>query len=451
VASRAYPNEFEKQMKATLGHDAPAFFMALDQEAVVSIRKHPLKGNIPYLNESPLPWCAGGYLLSERPVFTLDPHFHGGGYYVQEPSGMILHHVFCQLVKEKNNLVVIDLCAAPGGKSCMMLDAMNYRGILLANEIHPQRYHILNENLEKWGYHNYISTQAPTHLLAQSGALADCVIVDAPCSGEGLFRKDAYAIEQWSEGLQEKCHLMQKDILLNAWELCKPGGHIVYSTCTYNPVENLRSPLITFPEGQYTCIAFPEVLEAGFVLRSDGNFFGYQAYPHRLRGEGFFFSVIQKNPDQYTSVHTGKKQPFHFREDHNVPVEEYCAFDGCKAVTQDGVIFHVTHTPELFEMLHRSLHVPCHVPAYFQYLKNKYQPCHAMAMHTHRVRDLQHIDLSKEEALSYLSREEIPPPNLHRGYYVIRYDGTALGWVNHIGTRMNNMYPREYRIRMKWH
>ena len=247
------PPAFTERMQQLLGTESEAFFQALVSESPTSIRLNPEKTTItdlpfPELVSQQVPWCSNGYYLKERPSFTSDPLLHGGAYYVQEASSMFLQ-VVLQQITGNTPLRVLDLCAAPGGKSTLLARSLK-------------------------------------------GAF-DIILVDAPCSGEGMFRKDEKAITEWSENNLRLCEERQKRILSDVWDALAPGGYLVYSTCTYNPGENeeiLNWMLTTFDASS---IAIQHNFPA--ITPSPTPLHGYHFYPHKTNGEGLFMGVIQKN------------------------------------------------------------------------------------------------------------------------------------------------------------
>ena len=237
------PALFEERMRKLLPEEAEAFFTALQTEPPVSIRLNPGKP-VPisrlFSDEQiglPVTWCESAYYLKSRPVFTLDPCLHSGTYYVQEASSMFLHHIFGQILPA-HPVRVLDLCAAPGGKSTLIASRLSSDSLLVSNEVIRSRAGILKENMIKWGAsHVVVTNNDPADFHNLKGAF-DIIVVDAPCSGEGMFRKDPNAIQEWSENNLQLCSERQQRILADIWPCLKPGGFLVYSTCTYNPGEN---------------------------------------------------------------------------------------------------------------------------------------------------------------------------------------------------------------------
>src|SRR5688572_6979389 len=219
------PQAFIKRIQSQF-KDADQFLEALSTPFITSIRKHPLKGKHIELGIENVPWCKDGFYLSERPVFTLDPHFHAGAYYVQESSSMFIHTILDQLFSKKN-IRILDLCAAPGGKSTLIASWLNGNGLLVSNEVIRSRANILLENLIKWGYSNTWVTNTDVHVLGGINEFFDCILIDAPCSGEGLFRKDKDAITEWSEANCDLCAKRQKKIVADILPALNVGGYCI--------------------------------------------------------------------------------------------------------------------------------------------------------------------------------------------------------------------------------
>ena len=292
------PALFEERMRKLLPEESEAFFAALQTEPPVSIRLNPGKP-VPisrlFPDEQiglPVSWCESAYYLKSRPVFTLDPCLHSGTYYVQEASSMFLYHIFGQILPA-HPVRVLDLCAAPGGKSTLIASRLSSGSLLVANEVIRSRAGILKENMIKWGTsHVVVTNNDPADFHHLKGAF-DIIVVDAPCSGEGMFRKDPGAIQEWNESNLQLCSERQQRILADIWPCLKPGGFLVYSTCTYNPGENeaILERLIRKYGARSIEIAplFPGIVPGNSTAHC------YHFYPHRIPGEGFFTGVVQKN------------------------------------------------------------------------------------------------------------------------------------------------------------
>jgi len=335
--SAILPRPFLERMKQILKDETDDFVSSLGQEPPVSIRLNPFKfRNKPGLEE--IPWCKTGYYLPVRPSFTLDPLFHAGAYYVQEPGSMFLEQVFRQVAEPDAPLLVLDLCGAPGGKSTHLLSLMNRESLLVANEVIRTRAAILSENIRKWGNSNVVVTNNDPRYFAALGGIFDIVVVDAPCSGEGLFRKDKNAISEWSPDNANLCSARQKRILSDAWECLKPGGYLIYSTCTYNPEENENNLAWLTEKNSFSPIDLSSAYFPGIKEISVGRVRGYQLMPHRVRGEGFFIGALQKTNGKAGLV--PKKRRFNFKpagKDHATLSESWLVAGNDLLIVQNKI------------------------------------------------------------------------------------------------------------------
>ena len=256
--------------------DADALLAALTTTPPISIRLNTKK--ISHIDElrfpvtQPVAWCANAYYLAERPVFTLDPHFQGGGYYVQEASSMFIAHMAKQLLPNRA-LRVLDLCAAPGGKSTLLLDVLPKGSLLVSNEVVRNRYQVLIQNMQRWGEANVIITNHLPEDFAKVRHFFDVILIDAPCSGEGLFRKDKNAIAEWSPENVQHCSQRQRKILASALGSLRPDGLLMYSTCTYNRHENQEN--VQWLCKEYPLTPTPVNIPINWQIQYDG---GYQFY-----------------------------------------------------------------------------------------------------------------------------------------------------------------------------
>ena len=287
------PVGFEEMVRDVIGvGEWDAFVEALSEEPSVSVRVNSkITDNRLQITDnscSAVKWCEWGRYLSERPKFTYDPMFHAGAYYVQEASSMFVWQALEQLVER--DAVVLDMCAAPGGKSTAIAQYLSEEGFLVSNEYVPQRAHVLVENITKWGAPNCVVTNnAPQHFEKLKSRF-DAILVDAPCSGEGMFRKDERAREEWSPANVEMCVERQREILESAWKVLKPGGVLIYSTCTFNRHENEEQVqwLIDEMEAEYLSI---KIGEDWMITETER---GYRFLPHKTRGEGLFMAAVRK-------------------------------------------------------------------------------------------------------------------------------------------------------------
>lgn len=269
------------------GHDA-AFIAALDSESPTSVRLNPCK---PFDSgwADIVPWCGDGRYLPTRPSFTLDPRFAAGAYYVQEASSMFLGWIFGQL-DLSSSVAVLDLCAAPGGKSTHLQALVGGDGVVVANEVIRQRAGVLAQNITKWGAGNGVVTCADAALFGSSlQSTFDVMVVDAPCSGEGMFRRDDTAREEWRPQNVDHCAARARRILSDSWDALREGGYLIFSTCTFNRTENEQNVLWMARELGAEVVMFP-----GAPIGVEQSEAGYRFSPDKIRGEGFFIAVLRK-------------------------------------------------------------------------------------------------------------------------------------------------------------
>jgi 16S rRNA C967 or C1407 C5-methylase (RsmB/RsmF family) len=417
----------------------------------VSIRLNTKKIQPTPENEK-IPWTTSGIYLKERPSFTLDPKFHGGAYYVQEASSMFLEQAVRQSVDLNSDLRVLDLCAAPGGKSTHLLSLISEASLLVSNEVIRSRSTILAENISKWGNHNITVTNSDPEHFGSLRNFFDLLVVDAPCSGEGLFRKDNDAMDEWSIDNVALCASRQKRILHDVWPSLKPEGILIYCTCTFNSLENEDNLVwlqqqhdIEFIKLQIDDFPGVETIEKGTTI-------GYRFFPHRIKGEGFFISVIRKlgsSPD--ARARSGKKifsiPPKGLQE----KLSSWINGPSEKSFYQFGerLLFLPPSQVNTIEFLSNNLHVVETGTALAVAKHEKLIPEHPSALSIHLNKGhFQRLDVSKEDAIRYLRKENLSFPDAARGFSLVCYDGLPIGWVNVLDNRSNNLYPANWRIRM---
>ncbi len=438
------PEAFVHRTKKILGEYYSDFLIALDQDTPISIR---INNKINY-NPSNLkvPWCELGFYLNKRPLFTADPLFHAGVYYVQEASSMFLE----QIVKQHfpNALTVLDLCAAPGGKSTLLSQNLIENSLLVSNEINRSRAYILAENLIKWGNSNVVVTNNEPKDFAKLSGFFDAIVIDAPCSGEGMFRKDSGAINEWSEYNVNMCAARQRDIVSSVWDCLKHEGILVYSTCTFNTEENEENV-------KWICNELgAEVLKVDLqnlntITTSD---VGYRFYPHRVKGEGFYISVLRKTQIQnqnYKNKISGKQLRF------NQIKIEYCNLslinpDGWIIINENNLI-NAYNKDRINDYLLLNKLFKCIYSGLFigEFKGKDFIPSANIAL----SKKLDHnsiiwVEVDINTAIKFLRKDAISFPDLSQGYILVCYHGLGLGWVKNLGNRCNNLYPHEWRIRM---
>jgi 16S rRNA C967 or C1407 C5-methylase (RsmB/RsmF family)/NOL1/NOP2/fmu family ribosome biogenesis protein len=452
------PKDFEDQMRPLLGDkEYTRLTEAIEATPSVSIRTNPHKPSEAAPTGTPVAWCKEGAYLKERPSFTLDPLFHAGAYYVQEASSMFLDYILRKFVNKPS--IALDLCAAPGGKSTVTLSALPEGSMLIANEIVRQRSQILAENITKWGNSNVIVTNNCAEDFQSLGQVFDIIICDAPCSGEGMFRKDAQAIEEWSVQNVEMCSQRQRDILTDIWPCLKPGGLLVYSTCTYNTRENEENALWakeSLGAEIIDCDAPADWNITGNLLAGQ-NFAAYHFFPHKTQGEGFFACVLRKSDDccdePSTNARKDKKKKPGSHKEPPFPKElkSWISDTAQFAFISGNTDFHafpMRHKP-LLDSAISSLKV-IHYGIQLASMKGKaIVPAHSLAMSNELNNNaFPSAEVNAETALAYLRTESVTlPPECPKGYILLKFDGIPLGFAKNIGTRANNLYPQEWRIR----
>ena len=397
------------------------------------------------LPSTPVPWCPDAFYLAERPPFTFDPLLHGGAYYVQDASSMFLAQVL-QACREflGDAPVVLDLCAAPGGKSTLLRSVLPDGALLISNEPIPKRAQVLAENMAKWGHPGIVVTQDyPADFTSLSG-LFDLVVADVPCSGEGMFRKDEGAVGDWSLANVELCWRRQRDILSAVWPALKPGGCLVYSTCTFNRLEDEDN--VGWIARELGADVLPVPYSAEWGIQEDGP--GYHFYPHRVRGEGFYVALLRKPVGEAQPVGRREK-PSRGKPAPRVPREAKEWVDGDFEFVVDGSA--CTAVPAalapLRHLLRQRLRVLAEGVAVAELRGRDWQPSHALAVSTSLRRGaFPESPLSYAQALAYLRHEAIQV-DAPRGTVLVTFHGLPLGFAKNLGSRANNLYPQEWRIR----
>jgi 16S rRNA C967 or C1407 C5-methylase (RsmB/RsmF family)/NOL1/NOP2/fmu family ribosome biogenesis protein len=447
------PQAFKQQMQEILGTEYDDFLKSINDETPVSIRINPAKPIELSWNTEKVPWSKLGFYLDQRPTFTLDPLLHAGAYYVQEASSMVLEKVWDLIPRTDKPRAVLDLCAAPGGKSTHLLSMMNKSDHLVANEIHPTRYQKLKENIIRFGYANVTLTNtSPFDLSRHWPERFDVILVDAPCSGEGLFRKDPDSIKEWSEEAIEKCVKRQREILSYAMQMLTPGGFLVYSTCTYNRKENEEQMQWLTQEYPSDSIQFKQDDFPDFTLSDPG----LHSFPHRVKGEGFYIALIKKmatksHIDAQNSIRHPSTKPV-FRTIDNEIVSSYLSRD------LDGQVYEEATKPLLYlekETVHWHLDLislrlckKIGIETGTLIGKDIMQPAHELALSHILSANIISKDLNLADALTYLRKETLPGNVKLKGYVLMTYKGIGLGWSKYIPNRVNNLLPVGYRIRM---
>lgn len=444
------PEAFQEQMRAQLGKAYDDFIEALDAPPPVSIRLNPFKRIYWLENSGKVKWYSDGIYLKERPVFTLDPRFHAGGYYVQEASSMFVGEAVRQLVDTGRPLRALDLAAAPGGKSTLLADTLPPGSFLLCNEVIRSRYQVLQENLTRWGHSGVHSANHDPRDFSGLAGFFDLVLLDAPCSGEGLFRKDKQAVYEWSPGQVQLCSGRQRRILTDALSLVRPGGLLIYCTCTYNRQENEDNAAWIAEQNAFELCALD--IPEDWAIASAG--IGYQFYPHRVRGEGFYLAAFRREAGPEESL--GQPRPFdqltplprRLREALQPwvhPLEQLVFYQKPKG----GILaFPAAQEPAARVVSHhlRRLALGTGIGVF---KGRDFVPSHDLALSTLTSPTLPAVDLDREQALRFLKKDRLELSPIPQGWTLVRYEGLNLGWIKGLKNRINNYLPKNWRIRME--
>lgn len=447
--STRLPKEFEQRMASMLGPAFDAFVSSLDTASPVSVRINPEKKF--YIEGTPVPWSHHGFYLSERPVFTLDPSFHAGAYYVQEASSMLLEQALIQAVDVNSSLRILDLSAAPGGKSTHLLSLISKDSILVSNEVIRSRTFILFENIQKWGYSNVVVTNNDPQDFKRLEGFFDVIVVDAPCSGEGLFRKDPEAMQEWSVDNAALCAVRQRRILSDVLPALKENGVLIYSTCTYNEAENESNLAWLSKEFDIEFVSLSLDPQWGVQEIQKESAIGYQCYPHKVTGEGFFISVMKKKSTTAESRIRVKRKLITAAKKINEQLSSWLKSDfSFTLVLQENLVIAL---PELhfeeIQFIADNLNIVSKGTALAELKHEKAIPDHAAALCIHLQKEnFIQIELTEQEALTYLRKDNLTLDSTQRGFALVTYKGNNLGWVNLLGSRLNNLYPSSWRIRM---
>lgn len=438
------PEAFLEQLRGLLPDEWERLAGAItSSEPSVAVRVNAARGVAVPDGARRVPWCDQGFYTEGRPSFTFDPDWHAGRYYVQDASSMFISHVIRHFVHDP--VRYLDLCAAPGGKTTAAIQALPPQSLVVANEIVPPRARVLADNVIRWGAPRCVVTSNAPAQIGKFTHFFDVIAADVPCSGEGMMRKDAEAVSQWSPDLVTQCALRQREILKDVWQALRPGGLLIYSTCTYNRQENEEIADYVLQELGATSLEVP--VEASWnihpAIGSDAH--GYRFMPHRVDGEGLFMAVFRKDGN-------APRQDFRIKEKNIKKVDEMGkkwlsapeAFildqqgDLSIAVPQD-ICSEVAAMRDSLNVLHAGVELAT-------VMGRKQVPHHALAMSLARAEDaFPTCEVDYPTALRYLRGESITI-DAPRGYVLIACDGAILGFANNLGNRANNLYPKPLRI-----
>ena len=451
---RALPVAFTERMRRELGaEEAERLFEALDSVSPVAIRLNPAKCGAEgvWRDGEAIAWSRNGYKLKARPSFTLDTAFHAGAYYVQEAASQFLDYIISQ--EELEGKRVLDMCAAPGGKTTIYSTAVGETGLVVANEYVRSRANVLADNVRKWGMGNVLVTNnAPEHI-AQFEGWFDLVAVDAPCSGEGMFRKEEVAREDWSEEAVKMCAARQLSIVREAWRSLKEGGMFIYSTCTFNRDEDegVLQALIEELGDVFEASQSVEIDEKWGVVKGEvGAFQTFRFFPHKTDSEGLFVAVARKV--EPTAQRTPKARKRVMQEVDKVSRKELsrwiedaerCTF----AMVGDTIYCYSAEQFKAVQALSEGLTAIYSGVAMGQIFKGKLKPDWALSQYVGLERKtVATEEVDESRALDYLRKKDIAVGDMAEGINLLTHNGRALGFVKRVGTRCNNLYPNSLKI-----
>lgn len=439
-----FPSGFIQQIQNASGFDEGPFLLAHETPAPVSIRLNPNKKTNMQHGEN-VPWCSNAYYLPVRPAFVFDPLFHAGAYYVQEASSMFTGYLFSTYADKTKSLKILDLCAAPGGKSTLIAGLMNEHSLLVSNEVIKSRARILKENIDKWGNPNVVVSNNDPRDFSALTNFFDVIIIDAPCSGSGLFRKEPDAKNEWSEENVLHCSKRQSRILEDVIPALKQNGLLIYATCSYSEAENEQIVMQLITKGFQPLLNKKLPSDFGNIVTNE---YGYRFYPDKIKGEGFFVSILQKtesdNQDEQafnkkteplTTSETAIISPYlkapeelFFYKHKNII---YCIPEVIKpAVMALGILYLIKSGIAIGEIKHNEL-----------------IPDHELALSTLIGENIPRVELDEPTAIAYLRKNTIQIDTEIKGWCLVTYQQLPLGWIKVIPGRINNYYPVELRIR----
>jgi 16S rRNA C967 or C1407 C5-methylase (RsmB/RsmF family)/NOL1/NOP2/fmu family ribosome biogenesis protein len=446
-----FPDSLLTSIRSVCSIDEQGLLAAHQNAPPVSVRINPLKPTDQFNSYPKVPWCEQAFYLPERIPFIKDPLFHAGCYYVQEASSMFLETAIGQTVDLSKDLRVLDLCASPGGKSTLINSLLSENSILISNEVIKTRIGALAENMSKWGRANVMVSNNDPKDFEGLQEYFDLIVVDAPCSGSGLFRKQLDAIDHWSEENVLHCSQRQERILADIVPALKPGGVLIYSTCSYSPQENEEVSGRLTKECGLENIRIPTHPDAGIVETSTNNTYGYRFFPHLVSGEGFFLSAFRKTEDEENTLHY-KKHPFDkLQKEEETLITPFLQMNDSLRIVKQKENFFLINAAIERELAFISQHL---------YIRKKgtllgeikgrdFVPHHELALSIHLSKEATSAEVDEETALKFLKKADFRlGEEYEKGFCTIRYKGNAIGWVKNVGNRINNYLPKEWRILM---
>jgi len=449
------PEKLLESLESVKGFDRKTFERVhSSDEQVTSIRINPKKNfefrSLPAGRQgsnfemSRVPWSEWGYYLSQRPSFTFDPLFHAGCYYVQEASSMFLEQALRQTVDLSKTVKVLDLAAAPGGKTTHIQSLISEDSLLVSNEVIKSRANILKDNVVKWGADNVIITNNDPKDFARLESYFDVIVVDAPCSGSGLFRRDENAIDEWSSSHVQLCSQRQQRILADVWPALKEDGILIYSTCSYSKEED--EEILEWMRSQFRIKSCElRVNESWNIIESSG---GYRFWPDKVKGEGFFIACCRKL-DEGNAFDKKKKNKLELLDKSEMKIVENWVMENNYHFFKFRNEVHAISDNLLKELDSLLAHLRINYSgiAIGELMREKLIPDHALAMSHLLSGQIEKVELNYNDAIGYLKKQELKNITIKsKGWKLGAYKSYPLGWINVLASRINNYYPKELRI-----
>ena len=444
------PEQIIDQLKENFNTDITSFEEAHTKTVPVSVRLNPLKPACGFEFGKQVPWTSNAFYLPERPIFTNDPLFHAGCYYVQEASSMFVEQAFTQTVDSSKKLIVLDACAAPGGKSTLLASLLNEESLLVSNEVISTRVPVLTHNMAKWGSLNSMITNSDPKDFSRLPNFFDVMVVDAPCSGSGLFRKQEDAIEHWSEENVNHCSLRQQRILTDLLPALKEDGVLIYSTCSYSMEENENICDYLCEHFSLESIQLKTQTEWGITEThsTKRNAFGYRFFPHLTQGEGFFLACFKKKNIEEANPNRSQHKLFtKISTDESDSLKNLIKTDDLDFITfyddicgfNKSVTFEVNKITSALKIKKLPLHIG--------QLKGKDFVPHPYLAYQNIINDnIIKTDVDSSIALQYLRKQPFTLSDSSKGFSLLTYKNFNLGWMKNLGNRINNYYPADWRI-----
>jgi NOL1/NOP2/sun family putative RNA methylase len=433
------------------GFDEAAFVAVHNTAAqIAAVRLNPAKESHIQNPKSKIPWSSEGYYLNTRPSFTLDPLFHAGAYYVQEASSMFLQQTLQQTVDLSEPIKVLDLCAAPGGKSTLIQSLINEESLLVSNEVIKTRVNILSENITKWGAANVIVTNNDPKDFQRLQNYFDVIVIDTPCSGSGLFRKDAAAIEEWSLNNVQGCSQRQQRILADIMPSLKEGGVLIYSTCSYSKEED--EDICDWIMEQFAMGSLQLAIDESWGIietQSEKNkAYGYRFYPDKVKGEGFFIAAFINKQQAAGNMQIEKRKIEKLSSKEIAVLQPWLKNAGNFFFIKQNeeAIAMPVHLQDDLAAMQSSLYIKKAGVKMGAVIRDELIPHHELAVSIIIDTALPSIEVDLETALQYLRKQEIKIDTAIKGWALIKYQQLPLGWVKILPNRVNNYYPKEWRI-----